>query len=479
MRCLTLALILTTASPVEAFPGLAPGDGQLRTDIELLASHGVIGGPLDVWPLPSQAVADINVTGLPPHFQAAARRIQDALKHAADKSEFSVVARATNGSALVRDFSGGARTDFEIEARVRQRFGKLDIAYGLGLRDGQHGSDIHIEPVSATLTLGNWAVYGGYVDTWWGPGNDGALLFSTAARPFPKIGVKRLSPLPFDVPVLKLLGPWRFDAFAGRLEGDRSDFDNAGVIGLRFAFQPAQGLEIALNRGLQLCGRQRPCSLRTITDALVGFGDADNTGTINEPGNQLAGFDISYTRRIGSFGLKIYAEAEAEDEDNLLVDKFARLAGATLSGPVGRSGASWRVGGEWADTLAIKAFGSTRYPTVVYRNFIYTEGFTNRRQPIGHGIDGDGRLLSLFGSVTDSRDRIFSASLRRAEINRSQSPNFVSANTEDIRIATFGTELPTGFGSVRAQVRLQDDAVNTSGRTPYTGQVEITLRTRF
>src|SRR3546814_20348711 len=118
-------------------------------------------------------------------------------------------------------------------------------------------------------------------------------LFSTSARPFPKIGFKRLAAHPIDFPVLRWLGPWRFDMFVGDL-GNRRDFDNTKVIAMRFDFAPAPGLEIGLNRALQLCGDNRPCGFNTIGQALTGFGNAANTGTPNEPGNQHAGSDLSY-----------------------------------------------------------------------------------------------------------------------------------------------------------------------------------------
>src|SRR3546814_6405488 len=124
------------------------------------------------------------------------------------------------------------------------------------------------------------------------------------------------------------------------------------LIAMRFDFAPAPGLEIGLNRALQLCGDNRPCGFNTIGKALTGFGNADNTGTPNEPGNQIAGFDLSYTTRIGPVTARLYGEMEAEDEDNIIIDKFARMAGAQFSGPLGGGGASWELGGEWTDTYA-------------------------------------------------------------------------------------------------------------------------------
>src|SRR3546814_18399912 len=100
--------------------------------------------------------------------------------------------------------------------------------------------------------------------------------------------------------------------FVGDL-GNRRDFDNTKVIAMRFDFAPAPGLEIGLNRALQLCGDNRPCGFNTIGTALTGFGNADNTGTPNEPGNQLAGCDLSYTTRLDPLHPPRLGKMQAED----------------------------------------------------------------------------------------------------------------------------------------------------------------------
>src|SRR3546814_9351142 len=154
----------------------------------------------------------------------------------------------------------------------------------------------------------------------WCPCNSVSLLFPPSARSFPKIGFKRLAAHPIDFPVLRWLGPWRFDMFVGDL-GNRRDFDNTKVIAMRFDFAPAPGLEIGLNRALQLCGDNRPCGVKTIGKALTGFGNADKTGTPNEPGNQTAGFALSYTTRIGPVTAPLYVKMEAEGETKTIISK--------------------------------------------------------------------------------------------------------------------------------------------------------------
>ena len=476
------AALLLLATAAQASPWLRPDDRQARADVELLAAAGLIRAPVSAWPLPWAAVRPAlrETSAQPPHVVAAIRRL--AARDARENRPLRLTARAdaTNDAALVRDFGAHARSDVDTAVGFEANRGRLTLTGTVGSRSDQRGSGLNVEDSAAIVDAGGWALYAGTVDSWWGPGNDRALLLSTGARPFPKVGIKRLGSSPIDVPVLRWLGPWRADIFAGVLTGRRTDFHNPGIIAMRVIVAPARGLEIGLQRGLQLCGRSRPCGVGTIGRALIGLGDADNTGTPNEPGNQLAGYDISYTRLVGSVAAKVYAEAMAEDEDNVIVDKYSYLAGGTLTGPLGQGGASWRVGFEWSDTLARKFPFGRRYPGTTYNNGIYTSGFTFRDRALGHSLGGDARLLTLSGALTDARDRRLYGSLRLADVNRKAgNPISGSATPERIRIATLGAELPIHVGRWSLEGRIQDNDVDTPGRSPMRGQVEIGWRMAF
>lgn len=490
MKRLLLALMLV-AGAAQASPWAEGGDRQFRQDIEMLKAARIIRGPINAWPLPwaqiDNGIAFNEGVVLPPHLAAALARVKAHSDMAQRRTVYEFKAAGTTDPQLVRDFGGGARENADVSVRATHDVGPLYLSYGAGYRNGQRGKDFHLEPSYAAVQIGNWALYGGYVEQWFGPGHDGALLFSNSARPFPKVGIKRLSPDPIPLPVLKWLGPIRLDVFAGVLT-EKRDFDNTGIIGIRVAFEPVDGLEIGLNRGLQLCGRGRPCGASTIGNALIGFGNADNTGTVNEPGNQLAGFDLSFTRQFGSVTAQFYAEAEAEDEDNLLVEQFARLAGIALSGPVGKNGASWNANLEVTDTLGAKLFGSGEFPGSVYNNFIYTDGFTYKREPIGYSLDGDTRTITLAGAVNDTKNRRWYASLRDIDLFASNSPalvpggeprNRVTRNRETIQIATVGVEWPSQFGDIRVEGRLQNDGPDTPGTSKLTPALEIAFRSRF
>lgn len=485
-----LALLLAGAG-AQASPWAEPGDRQLRADVELLKAAGVIRGPVNAWPLPwSQIDGGIEASegrDLTPHVAAARERVRALSDRAARRFNVEAQLAGTNDPQLVRDFGGGAREEADVSVRVEQDLGRVYISASVGFRDNQRGSDVHFDNSYAAIQLGNWALYGGYVEKWWGPGNDGALLFSNNARPFPKVGITRLSPDPINLPVLRWLGPVTFDIFAGVLTENR-DFDDAGIIGIRLAVEPAPGLELAVNRGLQLCGKGRPCSASTIGKALIGFGDQDNTGTPDEPGNQLAGFDISYTRLIGPIAVKAYFEAEAEDEDNALIEQFGRLGGITLTGALGKGGSSWRLGIEYTDTVAAKLFGRGEFPGSLYANFIYTDGFTYRRRALGYSLDADSRTTAVFGHVTDAANRRWYGSVRDIDLNVFEVPptaggggvrNRVSATREKITLATAGLELPTRIGDFRIEGRYQTDSPNTPDRKDARTQFELAWRTRF
>lgn len=491
MRVLLTALALSLASaPALASPWADASDVRLRHDVELLADYGLLGGPVASWPLPwtqiHDAVANIDIAVQPPHIAAAVERLRIHLDISQRRALYEFEANATNDPALVRDFGSTSREDVDASVKVTHEFGGTTIRYGVGWRSRQHGKDYHFEDVYVAQKFGNWAGYAGFVETWWGPGQESALLMSNSSRPFPKIGVKRLSPDAFNLPVLKWLGPWRFDAFLGRLEKDRADYENPLLVGMRFSFKPAQAVEIGLSRTMQLCGEGRPCGFGIWRDAIFAFGTKDNTGTLDEPGNQLAGIDMRVSGRLGSLAASVYGEVIGEDGDGILFEQLSYTAGGTLSGGAS-NGSVWKLGVEYTDTYAFFLAekpsywtGGNRAPGSTYNHFIYRDGYTYRGRPIGMSLDGDSRLFSLTASLTDRKNRRFYGAIRHADINVTDTERYrISKNNEDMWIGEAGVEWPTRWGDVRVEGRLQTDDVNTPGRSPLKGQIELGLRTRF
>lgn len=486
---ISIAALMLLAQPAFAAPWADVGDRQLRMDVEILKSAGIIRGPVNSWPLPwAQIDNGINSIGsapLAPQVAAALARVRALSERARQTSTREITIAATNKVQLVRDFGGGARQKVDAAYHGEIDTGAFFVSYGVSYRSNDVGKDYNFEPGYVAVKSGNWAVYAGFNEVWFGPGNDGTLLFSNSARPFPKVGVRRLSPDPLNIPILKWLGPVKVEAFAGILNEQR-DYRNPLVMGMRVAFEPVTGLEIGLQRGIQMCGSGRKCTARSFGKAWFGLGNADDGNLNNDPGNQLAGFDISYARMVGQVTTKVYFEGIAEDRKNLGLAHYARLGGVQLAGPIGNRGAMWSGFVEYTDTLGSKLFGGDSSPGVLYNNFIYTTGFTYKGRPIGYSLGGDTRVLTVSGSATDTRNRRYYGSFRHIDLNvtallfAGEPPrNPISSSPETIKVYTVGTEIPTRVGDIRIEGRLQDDAPNTPGTSKLYPAIEVALRTRF
>ena len=510
-----LALALA-AAPAIAGPFAPVGDAQVRQDVDILKAAGLIRGPVDSWPLPWAQIDDgIDASkdgrAVDPYVAAAAARLDRLSEMAQQRFGGEIHVSATNHPAVARPFGETARAKADGAASVEFNSDAISIAAGVGARSGQRGHAYNFEPTQLAIRLDNWAVSAGWTEEWFGPGHDGALLFSNSTRPFPKIGIKRLIPTPIDLPVLRWLGPIRLDFFGGVLDEVR-DFRNTIIFGTRVSFAPAKGFEVGLNRAQQLCGQGRPCGIKQITKSFIGLGNADNPapgsslGFFQQAGNQLAGYDMSYVRRFGHVSGKAYFEVYGEDEAHILIEQYSRQIGTTWSGPWGTKGASWTATLEYADTYAAELFNGTpleralssrkRYPFSTYNNSLYTSGFTYNGLPIGYWTAGDSHNLSLSASLTDTLNRRWYGSARSVHLNITNlgnppgalpQPNgpgplisqFVSSDSETFAILTGGVELPMAFGDVHIEARYQTDSPSTPGVRRPQAQIEAGFRQRF
>lgn len=486
--CFVLFSIFTLhAHGAAAEPWTRVNDTLLRSDVELLADIGVLKGGVSTWPMNwSQIRGMLNSTDvetLPAYARDAYLRLRSQAPEARNRGRnwgVEVTAAATNEAAVVRGFGAPARGDYDLQARFIGNWGGTTLSLGLGLRDDDFSRAFHLDDSYLAQEVGNWILYAGTVQHWWGPGWSSALLQSTSARPFPKIGFKRNSPDPFSSKWLSWIGPWSFEAYVGLNDESGLRFENHIIAGMRLELQPLPGVTLAFKRALQLCGEGRPCGFNTWAKALIVLGDLDNTGTLDEPGNQIAGFDLRYGNTIGSVAYSLYTEIIGEDEDNWIVGVYATLWGARLAGPWGDDGARWETIFEYSDTLANRSFWDTNRPNQIYTNFIYRDGFRYRGRSIGASVDNDTRLISLTGHFTDARNRFYRATLRHADINTDGTGrNTITANAETINFAEFETRIPLSFGDFGAAMRLQDDRPNTPDESKAQVSVEMSLRFRF
>ena len=149
----------------EAAPWVPAGDAGLRSDVELLAAHGVIDGPVTAWPIPGRYLLRRLAApprGLPAHIAASVRRVRARL---AARQGFGgrIEARAANASALVRGDHRTARRKAELRAALDWTDGPTALRLALGASSAGDAAQARLDfdGSYAARQAGNWLLYPG------------------------------------------------------------------------------------------------------------------------------------------------------------------------------------------------------------------------------------------------------------------------------------------------------------------------------
>jgi len=252
--------------------------------------------------------------------------------------------------------------------------------------------------------------------------------------------------------VLSLLGPWRFLTFMGQLEEER-DYPDALLFGMRIELRPLPSLQIAASRTAQWCGDGRPCDGGTFWDLITG--NDNDQDLAEQPGNQLAGFDVRWSWPGARVPLAVYAQAIGEDEAGFLPSKYLGLFGAESWGEW--RGGTWRAHVEYADT-ACDFLSSPPEFGCAYESSIYTDGYRYRGRALGHSIDGDGESIGVGGILVDQSGREWRALARNVKLNRAGAANAHSLSDGPARVVDVELVHRRAFawGTVEASVGYAD-----------------------
>jgi hypothetical protein len=396
------------------------GDRSLRSDIELLAAYGIIDGPITTWPISQAQFARLSdnssMAEQPANVQLAARRVMDALAHGRASSGWHAEAalRTTETPNVVRDFGDSARNQADEAVGISWGGSTVDAAIRIGDQSRFDGSQtsLALDGSYVSALLGDWQVYAGWVEKWYGPGWTSSLTLSNNARPFPKIGIARNGTQPFESPWLHWLGPWHVDTFVGLLDGPRI-IHNTALAGLRITLEPVHQLEVGLTRTTEWCGSEMKC------DPISAAFHVDNSTNNANSSNDEATFDAKYSRTFGTVVVSPYVQLMNEDTGPIVHSCTSYLGGSSLTGPLGTNGAQWRMTMEYTDTVArLNMFdlGKKSYGCA-YNNYQYVDGMRYRDRTLGFSLDSDSRLFSFVDLITDSAGRSYRVAYYRADIN--------------------------------------------------------------
>ena len=416
--------LLSAANFVNAGPFIESGDLQLRSDLQLLNDNNVINIPMSTWPLAwddvinaLQSADEAKLTHQ--QTQQALQRIQSKLNNQYRYNHVQMTAGISGGNAIpvIRSFASTPREEKQIFASVSW----MDENYAFklkltGVDEAQDNKDLRLDDSYASIKWGNWLLSAGAQDRWWGPGWQGSLIMSNNARPVPGITFQRVQSLAPETSWLKWLGPWSFMTYLGRLESERY-IPDAKLWLARFTFKPFNSLEIGLSRAAQYGGEGRPEGLGTFLRMLFG---QDNTGegTVtaeNQPGNQLAGYDVRWNLPLESFPSAFYFQWIGEDESGMRPTARMHLLGLEHWQRLNNN--DYRLYVEFADTTTYRGLTHPGF-NIAYNHGVYKSGYRYYGRSIGHSMDNDGRMLTLGGSLAQSPSITWLASISQAIFNR-------------------------------------------------------------
>jgi len=457
-----------------ADPWLPPGDVLMRHDLQVLADAGLVRGPITSWPIPwpdvARDVLDVDAGKLTPAQHQSLLRVQRGARSAMRSYELQRDARigGTSHPETLRGFAAALREDAEVSAGISWMGDRSAVRLrATAVGDAEDGKTLRPDDSYLGVSFANFMLSAGYMQRWWGPGWDGSLILSTNARPVPAITLERNYSDPFDLPVLRWLGPWRAAIVFGQLEDERPDFDETRFFAARVTLRPWRHLEVGLSRSAQWCGEGRVCGFDTFQDLLLGRDNrGDDLDLEEEPGNQLAGYDVRLSSPWSQLPLAIYGQLIGEDEAGGLPSKFLGLAGLELAGSIARG--AFRVRVEYSDTTC--SFSRAR-PQLdcAYESGIYTAGYRFRGQSIGHSTDGDSRQTSFGALYATDSGATWEVRLRDAELNRDadapESVHTQAALATDLQAIDIvhATDLMGGRLALGAGLERRELAANGSG----------------
>jgi hypothetical protein len=416
------------------------GDTQLRLDLQLLNDAEVIVLPLNQWPLPRAAV-QYALKNAKDHF-ATNSAVMVALERVRARAatpaqgQLSYDTGVRGGEpGLWRDFDTIAREDGELGAGLTYDSGRFSAGLEVtAVPDPSDGDELRLDGSHATVQWGNWLVSANELDRWWGPGHESSLILSNNARPMPTLMVERAEARPFGPKWLSWLGPYRFSFGISQMESDRADIDAPLFMAWRVVVMPFKKIELGFSRTAQFCGEQLSCDLNTFGNMLAGN---DNVGIDateeNEPGNQMAGFDIRWNSPIGNLPYAIYSQFIGEDESSYLPVKFLEQFGVEIWKAFPEGGVA-QLFAEYADTTCSAARSTPRFNCAYNQGRFNVEGYRYRGRVVGHTADRDAETYALGAVYVEPNGTLWRATLRRADLNRDDSSdpnNTVSGGPAD------------------------------------------------
>jgi len=278
------------------------------------------------------------------------------------------------------------------------------------------------------LNLADWQLSYGQESQWWGPGESGPLLFSDNASPIRMFHIDRVSP--FHLPwVGKILGPMRWDAFFGTLQGNLLS-PAPFFHGEKISFKPTPNLEFGFTRTVEVGGEGRPFTLDRLFLTYFSVTSYINKPALKDPGKRDGGFDFSYRVPLLRKWLTIYNDSISTDDPSpLAAPRRAGISpGLYLTQFPGIPKLDFRVEAPLTNTVGTDVPG--RY---IYWDNYYHDLYTNRHFLMGDWVGRDGSGIQAWSRYWLTPKNSIQFGYRHVKIDNKLIPNGGTINDASVR----------------------------------------------
>ncbi len=418
-------------------PWVEVGDERTRHHLEFLNDTSAINLPLTSWPLSwadiSREFAGIHLDELNQQQLWSYRYIRHAKEQADRPLKTTKRFYGSNSISPFTHFASESRDEVyaNSETTILNDYVAVNIE-AHAVRNPLDNDEYRFDGSYVATKLGNWTVGLGAIERWWGPGWQSSLLLSNHARPAPGIFLRRNESLGINLPILSLLGPWSFKAFANRLEEGR-EIPNARLIGARVTVTPTSFLELSHSR-LTLRGGDTPAPL---SDTESSVTETPNT----RRNHQNIGYDIRISLPLKTLSASAYGQRVSNQPEQADEAESAMMAGIELGGAFGPI--HNRIAIEYSDTENDNAPNSVPSNNPIYGHPYYTSGYRHYGRTIGESAGTNALKVSALGDHYFENGVQLSWRLSQVELNQSSSSeNMYTASTQEQKIAEASIKIP-------------------------------------
>ena len=281
-------------------------------------------------------------------------------------------------------------------------------------------------------TAANWNFSFGKQSLWWGPGDQGSLIFSDNAEPIYMFRVSRTAP--FRLPwVLSYLGPMKIDAFVGKLSGNQFP-PRPAIHGEKISFKPTKNVEFGFTRMAEFGGVGRPLTLGAIWHSYTSVKESDLYAANDNPGKRTAGLDFSYRLPFVRDWATLYFEALSSDDPSPLANppRAGYSPGIYITHLPGVRRLDLRV--EGVNTRPNYLGPGTQAKTFIYSDFFYHDLSTNKGNLIGSWMGREGQGYQASSTYWVSSRNSFQVGYRHAKVATDLVPGGETVNDGSLNV---------------------------------------------